>query len=378
MTNRRDLLKAGAALGATFALPSLASAQAAAPAAAVPAPTPLDPKPGAWRSFAVTTTLDIKAPEPGPVQVWVPLPAFRADDWFKPEGSTWTTNAASAEVVKDKTYGAELLHLTFKDGEAAPSAAIISKFATRDRATDLSKPGSAAPLSDADRKLFTAATELMPTDGIVKATSDKIVAGKSGQVEKVRAIYEWVVENTYRNAATRGCGVGDVASLLQSGNLGGKCADLNALFVALVRAQGIPARDIYGIRVAPSKFGYKSLGANAEIISKAQHCRSEVFLDGFGWVATDPADVRKVVLEEPPGKNAIDDPKVVAARKALFGAWEGNWLAYNDGHDIALPGSNGPKLGFLMYPQAEIAGARLDCLDPDGFKYVIKAAEVTA
>ncbi len=194
----------------------------------------------------------------------------------------------------------------------------------------------------------------------------------------MRAIYEWVVDNTYRNAATRGCGVGDVASLLQSGNLGGKCADLNALFVGLVRAQGIPARDIYGLRVAPSKFGYKSLGANTEIVSKAQHCRSEVYLEGFGWVATDPADVRKVVLEEPPGKLAIDDAKVIAARKALFGAWEGNWLAYNDGHDIALPGSNGPKLGFLMYPQAEIAGARLDCLDPDAFKYTIKSSEVTA
>jgi transglutaminase-like putative cysteine protease len=380
MTTRRNVLKAGAALGAALALPEFAYAQAAATPATAAAPVVFDPKPGAWRNFAVVTTLEVKAPEgkSGPVQAWMPLPAFKADEWFKPAGSTWTTNAATAELVTDPHYGAQLLHLTWKDGEAAPTAAITSKFATRDRATDLSKPGTAAPLSAADRKIFTAATDLIPTDGIVKATSDKIVAGKTGEVEKVRAIYEWVVDNTYRNAATRGCGVGDVASLLQSGNLGGKCADLNALFVGLVRAQGIPARDIYGLRVAPSKFGYKSLGANSEVVSKAQHCRSEVYLEGFGWVATDPADVRKVVLEEPPGKLAIDDAKVIAARKTLFGAWEGNWLAYNDGHDIALPGSNGPKLGFLMYPQAEVAGARLDCLDPDAFKYTIKSSEVTA
>jgi hypothetical protein len=87
--------------------------------------------------------------------------------------------------------------------------------------------------------------------------------------------------------------------------------------------------------------------------------------------------VRKVVLEEPPTNLAINDPKVVAARAALFGAWETNWLAYNFAHDVALPGSKGPKLGFLMYPQAEVASSRLDCLDADTFKYAITAKEIT-
>src|SRR5207248_9373145 len=93
--------------------------------------------------------------------------------------------------------------------------------------------------------------------------------------------------------------------------------------------------------------------AASDIVSKAQHCRAEVFLSGFGWVPVDPADVRKVALEEPPGQLALDDPKVAAARKTLFGAWEMNWLAYNFAHDVELPGSTGPKVGFLMYPQAE-------------------------
>jgi transglutaminase-like putative cysteine protease len=166
--------------------------------------------------------------------------------------------------------------------------------------------------------------------------------------------------------------------MLKSGNLGGKCADINALYVGLARASGIPARDVYGIRVAPSKFGYKSLGAGSAVISKAQHCRAEVHLAGFGWVPVDPADVRKVALEEPPGNLAIGDPKVAAARAALFGSWETNWLAYNFAHDVALPGSDGPQLGFLMYPQAETASMRLDCLDPDNFKYAITSKEVTA
>lgn len=166
--------------------------------------------------------------------------------------------------------------------------------------------------------------------------------------------------------------------MLKTGNLGGKCADLNALFVGLVRAAGIPARDVYGIRVAPSRFGYKSLGVNSEIVTMAQHCRAEVFLTGYGWIATDPADVRKVVLEEPPTNLPLDDLKVVAARRTLFGAWEGNWVPYNFAHDVALPGSAGPRIGFLMYPQGESGDMRLDCLDADTFKYIIKSKELTA
>ena len=84
------------------------------------------------------------------------------------------------------------------------------------------------------------------------------------------------------------------------------------------------------------------------------------------------------MLEEAPGNLAIDDPRVAVARKTLFGAWEGNWLAYNFAHDIELAGSNGHRVAFLMYPQAECGNARLDCLDPDTFKYTITAKELTS
>jgi transglutaminase-like putative cysteine protease len=364
--DRRDFLKTGAALTIAAGLPRFACAE-----------TAFTPRPGVWRSFQIVTRLEIANPE-GKTQAWVPLPSVNEKGWFKSEGSVWTTNGKAAKA-RDPHYGAEMLHVEWAEGEKAPVVEVTSKVATQDRFVDLTKPANPSiKLSAAEHKFNTEGSELIPVDGIVKATSDKIVAGKQANLEKVRAIYEWVVDNTFRDGKVRGCGIGDVASLIKSGNFGGKCADLNALYVGLVRAAGIPARDVYGIRVAPSKFGYKSLGAGSAIITKAQHCRAEVFLDGYGWVATDPADVRKVVLEEPPGHLAIDDPKVVAARKTLFGAWEGNWLAYNFAHDVALPGAAGPKLGFLMYPQAECGPSRLDCLDPETFKYTIKAKELTA
>ncbi|MBI3367735.1 MAG: transglutaminase family protein [Burkholderiales bacterium] len=143
---------------------------------------------------------------------------------------------------------------------------------------------------------------------------------------------------------------------------------------------GIPARDLYGVRVAPSAFGYRELGANPANLKGAQHCRAEVFLASRGWVAMDPADVLKVMRQETP--DWIKDsshPLVAPVMAGLFGAWEGNWLAYNTAHDVTLPrGSGKGTLPFLMYPNGENASGRFDELAPDAFKYTISARELSA
>ena len=129
---------------------------------------------------------------------------------------------------------------------------VISRFQTRNRRVDLDQPAPAnfRPESAATLREYLKPTDLLPTDGIVKATADRITRGHSGDLARALAIYEWVVENTCRTASTRGCGVGDVRYMLTANDLNGKCADINALFVALARAAGIPARDAYGLRVA--------------------------------------------------------------------------------------------------------------------------------
>jgi len=85
-----------------------------------------------------------------------------------------------------------------------------------------------------------------------------------------------------------------------------------------------------------------------------------------------------VVLEEPPGNLAVQDEKVVAARKRLFGSWEMNWLAYNTAHDVKLPNATkAPTKPFLMYINAEADGELRDELEPDSVKYTITAREVS-
>ena len=364
---RSTLLCSGLTLAGLSALPTVVRAGLVADS--------FDPQPTDWRSFTITT--ELRLARRGPSRAWVPLPSLTSD-WIQPRGNGWQTNATSAHVYRDPASGASMLVLDWTDHDAVPFATVQSRVSTRDRNIDLDGPRGVARLSVADRRRYTAPTRWIPTDGIVKATSDRITTGSTSDLDAARRIYDWIVANTYRNPATRGCGSGDVAALLASGNLGGKCADLNGLYVGLARASGLPARDLYGIRVAPSRFGYKSLGANSGVITGSQHCRAEVFLADYGWVPVDPADVRKVMLEEPPGHLPLTDRKVADADRTLFGAWEGNWIAYNDAADVALPGSGQPPLAFLMYPQAENDGIACDCLDPSAVTYAITAQRPTA
>jgi transglutaminase-like putative cysteine protease len=259
-----------------------------------------------------------------------------------------------------------------------PVLSATSRVSTQNFTVDLAAPSNTHQPDRSELEYFLRATKLMPTDGIVKSTAQEITKSSHTDVEKARVIYEWIVENTFRNPKTRGCGLGDIRFMLESRDLGGKCADLNALYVGLARAAGLPARDVYGIRTAKSELGYKSLGPSTGTVTKAQHCRAEVYLHDYGWVPVDPADVRKVVLEEQPGNRPLDDELVKKARARLFGSWEMNWMAYNFAHDVALPGSQGAPLAFFMYPQAETAEGRLDCLDPDGFKYEISSKEIAS
>jgi transglutaminase-like putative cysteine protease len=362
--SRRDFLRTGAA-AAVAGLPLGASAQQ----------TAFDPRPGAWRTLEITTRAEVFLPT-GLTKMWVPMPSVNSD-YQEVLENRWSGNADTARVVSDRKYGAQMLYAEFNENNRNPYIELTSRVKTRDRATDFSKRN---PVRDEPENLrfHLQPTDLIPTDGIVRKTALAITKNARTDEDKARAIYNWIVDNTERNPKTRGCGVGDIKVLLETGNLSGKCADLNALFVGLARSVGLPARDVYGLRVIKSQFGYRSLGAGSPNVTRAQHCRAEVYLQAHGWVPIDPADVRKVILEEKPQPTTVNDPLVTAMRPKLFGGWEMNWLAYNSAADVALPGSSGPKIGFLMYPQAENREGRLDPLDPDNFKYTITGREITA
>ncbi len=361
--NRRDFLARAGAASTSLMVPSLTSLLRA------------DAGRAGWRTFEVRTQIEVLKHAKAS-RVWAPAALLVETPYQKTLSNTFQAAGGAARLVKSPADGLGIVAAEFAAG-VRPVLTVISRVATRDYSVDLAGPHKAAGLSHAERQHYTRPTRLLPTDGIVKDTAAEITKGARTDLHKARAIYEWIVENTFRDPQTRGCGIGNIRFMLESRDLGGKCADLNALYVGLARASGLPARDVYGIRVAPSGLGYKSLGASSPDITRAQHCRAEVYIQDLGWVPVDPADVRKVVLEEPPGHRPLSDPMVKAARIRLFGSWEMNWIAYNFAHDVALPGSDRAPAAFLMYPQAETGGERLDSLDPENFRYTITSQRIS-
>src|ERR1700688_5185746 len=125
--HRREFLKAGVALTFAAELPTLARAD-----------VNFDRAPGTWRNFQIVTRLEIAKPA-GVSQAWIPLPSVNQKDWIKSSDSEWTTNG-KATPARDPHYGAEMLHVAWAASEDAPVVEVTSRFATQDRAVDLTRP----------------------------------------------------------------------------------------------------------------------------------------------------------------------------------------------------------------------------------------------
>ena len=195
------------------------------------------------------------------------------------------------------------------------------------------------------------------TDGKIKELADKITKDKKGILEKSRAVYDWVVENTRRDPKVKGCGLGVVEQMMIK--RGGKCVDISSIYIALARAAGVPAREVFGIR----------LGKNAEQdITGGYHCWAEFFLPGTGWIPVDPADVRKIMLAE-----NLSLKEAQKYREYYFGAVdEFRITLQRSGRGVKLlPLQESGPLNYFMYPYAEIDGEPLDYLDPKTFSYTV-------
>ncbi len=256
-----------------------------------------------WRTFELTTRVEILRPS-GTTRVWLPTALIGQTVYQRTLSNEFKAEGGTARIIENRPERMGIVVAEFAAG-VPPVVTLTSRVATKNHLVDLSAPSKKPAVNRAELAHFLRPTRLLPLDGVVKAKAEEITRGGNTDLDKARAIYDWIVENTFRNPKTRGCGVGDIRFMLESGDLSGKCADLNALFVGLARAAGLPARDAYGIRIAGSELGYKSLGTSSENVSKSQHCRAEVWIGDHGWVPVDPADVRKVVLEEPPGNRPL-------------------------------------------------------------------------
>ena len=237
------------------------------------------------RSGIVTLTVDLSSqPVEKETRLWVPYPVSDARQLIS--NISVKGDFASSGIYTDLENGTPILYAQWPQG--AGSRTLVFSFAVERqeiRQTDF--PEAEPAWNPADYAQYLKPTSLGPVDGEVKKLADSIVAGKKTVLAKARAIYDWTVDNMYRDPETIGCGTGDVCLLLKQP--GGKCTDISSVFIALSRSAGIPARELFSVR----------LGKKAEEdITTWQHCWAEFFLPGYGWVTVDPADVRKAMLVE--------------------------------------------------------------------------------
>jgi transglutaminase-like putative cysteine protease len=189
-----------------------------------------------WRQFEITYRINIKGSDSDTdVRLWVPVPQD-ALDYQRVLDLSWRSPVAT-HVLWEATSRAPIVSATWMDPKIAREIVITAQVATRDRL------GFYPDASHDELAEYLKPTASSPNDGIVLAKAREIVGARIAPLDKARAIYDWIVDNTFRRAETRGCGLGNIAFMLEAGDLGGKCADINSLFVGLARAAGLPARD---------------------------------------------------------------------------------------------------------------------------------------
>lgn len=317
----------------------------------------------AWarsRAGIVTVEVDITSRAQGKeARLWLPYPVSDADQSVT--GVKVSGDFAESAVYTDRVNGTPILYARWPD--TAASRKLTFSFAVeREEVIRRDFPKREGGWDPADYRPYLSATSLGPVDGEVKELADRITAGKTTVLEKAKAIYDWTCENMYRDPETIGCGTGDVCYLLAKP--GGKCTDISSVFVALCRAAGVPAREIFGLRLGTKE---------TEDITTWQHCWAEFFLPGYGWVPADPADVRKAMLVE---KLKLEAPRTKELRDYYWGGIDPYRIRIAVGRDVILnPPQAGRPLNTFGYPYAEVGGQALDFYDPKSFRYAIRYRE---
>lgn len=292
------------------------------------------------RQGEVTILFNLNAPvDSKEVRLWVPYPV--SDENQTISDIKIAGNFSNSGIYREGANGNMALYTEW-NGTLKERVLTYTFKVKRKEAIKAHFPKKELSFSKEEFKYYLKSTSLGPTTGKVKEFAEKITKGKRTNVAKAGAIYHWIVNNMHRDPNVKGCGFGEVEKLIVS--MGGKCGDISSVFVALSRSAGVPAREIFGIRMPKGKTGD---------MTKNQHCWAEFYMPGYGWIPVDPSDVRKAMFEKKI-TNTNDVKDLVAY---YFGAVDESRIAYQTGRDIILnPAQKSGKLNYFMYPYAEADG----------------------
>lgn len=318
--------------------------------------------PQQWKQFEIVTTLKLKTN--APCRFWLPLPLDQDGLYQRVNSHQWQSNSPSLTLSRLPDGQLEVLHGEWNGGEEA-QLRLVTQVSTADRHFDITRRSMAPEREDILRRALQASDNI-PNDGLARQLGGHIIDRIKDPVAQAKAIYDWTTENCLYDASQPGCGSGDVNRQLSAGRYGGRSADINGLFVALCRSIGIPARTVAGLRLGPSRLLH-SLGIDNGDATHAQHIRAEFYVPGYAWIPADPSDVCRAITRE---RLSPQDSRLSALKRVLFGVWEMNWIALNNGSDLNLPGDV-TRQPFFAHPRVQLGQQLVDSLDPLNTPYTI-------
>lgn len=182
-------------------------------------------------------------------------------------------------------------------------------------------PAKVSPYNQDDPlyKLYTRPERYIESDDPqIVDLANHIAAGETNPYILARKFYDYVIANAHYHVL--GKGLLGAKALLTSGE--GECGDYSALFIALARARGIPARPVVG---------YWAVSGIDQT-----HVWAEFYLEGLGWIPVDPTI----------GQHSLKD------QEYYFGNMDNKRVILNKGFNIQLnpPGPDNYIAPFLQVP----------------------------
>lgn len=313
---------------------------------------------GQERAGQVTFALEVAAPRDArQVKLWFPYPTSDPDQTIS--DLRFDGNYSRFTLSREPNSGALYLYTEWNGPMDPRRLQVTFRARARERRVrGLADRGNALPIEV--RQYLESEFWIPVEDPRVKAVATEATKGKRGILAKARGVYDWVVENTRRDPDVPGCGLGKVEVTIAQRT--GKCADISSVFVAVARAAGVPAREVFGLRLGQP---------GQSDITDGHHCWAEFYLPGTGWVPVDPADVRKVMLAKD-----LDLAAARPVRDYFFGAVDQFRIQLQKGgRGLHFPEGNAEPVNYFMYPYAEVDGVPLDYCKPRDFRYTVTFAE---
>jgi len=283
------------------------------------------------RHFTFRYEFTVRNITPGErVRVWIPL---AHSDQFQTVRLVSQTGDLSLKLTHESEYGNEMLYASEeKASKAEYHFAVEYDVVRNERVVPLTGRAhlKAATLSERERKRALDPDRLVPVTGLPAEIAAKEVAGRSTDLERARALYEYVFRTMKYDKSGTGWGRGDTLWACDSKR--GNCTDFHSLFISMARSQKIPSRYEMGFSIPTDKHSGEVAG---------YHCWADFYLSGTGWVPVDISEAWKH-----PEKHDY-----------FFGAHDVNRVQFTMGRDLTLnPPQQGQPLNYFVFPYVEVDG----------------------